>query len=81
MSDTNHDDREHRIRVRAFEIWEAEGRPVGRADEHWQAALVEIEAIDAGEPETETKPTPTAQVAKPTPAEEPKPKKSPSKAA
>lgn len=31
---------------RAFEIWEREGRPDGRADEHWQMARAELAARD-----------------------------------
>src|SRR3954447_26618732 len=30
-------DREQRIRVRAYAIWEGEGRHDGRAEEHWPA--------------------------------------------
>jgi hypothetical protein len=33
-----------RIRERAQEIWEAEGRPDGRAEEHWLLAEAEIAA-------------------------------------
>src|SRR5689334_2617465 len=36
-------DREHRIRLRAYEIWEREGRHEGRADDHWRQAQIEIE--------------------------------------
>src|SRR3712207_4008002 len=36
-------DKEQRIRVRAFEIWEGEGRHDGRAEEHWWQAELEIE--------------------------------------
>ena len=35
---------EHHIRQRAYEIWEQEGRPDGRQDEHWAQACQEIEA-------------------------------------
>ena len=35
---------EQHIRQRAYEIWEQEGRPDGREDEHWAQALREIEA-------------------------------------
>ena len=37
---------EQRIRERAQQIWEDEGRPEGRADIHWQQAtdIVEAEA-------------------------------------
>jgi hypothetical protein len=31
------------VRQRAFEIWLAEGRPEGKADEHWARAEDEIE--------------------------------------
>ncbi len=30
------------VRVRAYHIWEAEGRPEGRASEHWAQALREM---------------------------------------
>ena len=33
--------REHAIRERAYFIWEREGRPEGRAHDHWLAASVE----------------------------------------
>jgi hypothetical protein len=38
------------VRTRAYEIWEAEGRPHGRDAEHWFRALAEI----AGSPEMTT---------------------------
>jgi hypothetical protein len=34
---------EHRIRLRAYEIWEDEGRPEGCADDHWMRAQREFE--------------------------------------
>jgi hypothetical protein len=37
-------DREERIRQRAHEIWEREGRPEGREQEHWDQAVQEIES-------------------------------------
>lgn len=37
-------DQEERIRLRAYEIWEREGRPEGREAEHWDRARSEIEA-------------------------------------
>ncbi|TMD94022.1 MAG: DUF2934 domain-containing protein [Chloroflexi bacterium] len=33
---------EERIRTRAYEIWEAEGRPLGREVEHWLQAAQEL---------------------------------------
>ncbi|WP_214475574.1 DUF2934 domain-containing protein [Mesorhizobium sp. dw_380] len=38
------DTREERIKRRAYEIWEREGRPTGREQEHWDQAVQEIEA-------------------------------------
>lgn len=35
--------RDDQIRQRAHEIWEREGRPEGRQEEHWQRAVEEIE--------------------------------------
>lgn len=35
-----------RIRLRAYEIWEEEGRPDGRADEHWRMAKWQLESAD-----------------------------------
>jgi hypothetical protein len=38
---------EVRIRERAYEIWNAEGCPEGRADEYWLAAEREILTVPA----------------------------------
>ena len=53
-------DREMRIRQRAYEIWDRDGRLEGRADEHWRRAELEImaeesarEVPQAGGPEEE----------------------------
>lgn len=46
-------DKEDRIRRRAYEIWEREGRPHGREQEHWDRAVQEIEAE---EPEASRRP-------------------------
>ena len=40
-------DRAYQIHRRAHEIWEQEGRPHGKHDEHWQRATEEIEAEEA----------------------------------
>lgn len=34
---------EEQVRARAYAIWEREGCPVGKADEHWQLAIKELE--------------------------------------
>ena len=38
-----------RTEQRAREIWEREGRPDGRSDEHWRLALEELAQEDAEE--------------------------------
>jgi hypothetical protein len=34
---------EERVRERAYRIWEEQGRPEGRQEEHWRQAEIEIE--------------------------------------
>ncbi|HEV7310331.1 DUF2934 domain-containing protein [Ensifer sp.] len=43
------EDREERIRRRAYAIWEKEGQPVGEEMRHWEQARREIEAEDPSE--------------------------------
>ena len=38
--------REERIRLRALEIWREQGRPDGRAREHWEQAEREVGGND-----------------------------------
>ena len=38
---------EERVRVRAYEIWEREGRPEGGAEQHWLRAEEELVAEEA----------------------------------
>jgi len=38
---------EDRVRIRAYEIWQAEGCPDGRDVQHWQQAMAETTAKDA----------------------------------
>lgn len=45
------DEREERIRERAHRLWEEEGRPDGRAEDHWFQAK-EIVALEDGHDET-----------------------------
>ena len=42
------DDLERRIQQRAYELWENEGRPQGREQDHWQQAEREIVGRGAG---------------------------------
>ena len=42
---------EDRIRARAQELWEQEGRPDGKAEEHWRQASQEVrEEDERGDP-------------------------------
>ncbi|WEX10435.1 DUF2934 domain-containing protein [Chelativorans sp. AA-79] len=41
-------EREDRIRRRAYELWEQEGRPEGREWDHWVQAAREVEAEEGG---------------------------------
>ena len=36
------------IRLRAYRLWEQEGRPEGRHDEHWKRARAELGASQTG---------------------------------
>lgn len=67
-------DSEDRVRVRAYELWEQDGRPDGRADEYWHraAALVANEQAPGqagalGSPE-EAGPAPKAEAQAEAPA-------------
>jgi hypothetical protein len=44
MNDIESQGLEAQIRVRAYHLWEAEGRPDGRAEEFWRIAQAEINA-------------------------------------
>lgn len=45
-------DLEHKIRERAYEIWEEQGRPEQRATEHWLQAQTEVQTERAAEVRT-----------------------------
>lgn len=47
------DDREHKVRERAYALWEDEGRPAGRHAEHWQRASSEIAQDASSQPQGE----------------------------
>lgn len=67
-------EREERIRQRAHDIWEREGRPHGRHDDHWRRAKEEIETESgAGTPAEVGKPSARAKGAKASPAASPRP--------
>lgn len=56
-------DREDRIRQRAYELWEREGAPHGREQDHWHQAMQEIEAEDRSASEPAPKASPRKRAA------------------
>ena len=59
-------DLEHRIRERAYELWEAEGQPEGREDQHWQQAHADIIEAQDKAAVMKAKPAKAAAAKKPT---------------
>ena len=53
-------DSEEKIRARAHQLWEAEGRPHGRDREHWEQAAGEL-ANETGPSSTDRPPSAGAQ--------------------
>jgi uncharacterized protein YjbJ (UPF0337 family) len=49
------DDRESKIRERAYRIWREEGSPEGRAHSHWHQAEKEVDAEEAARKLSELK--------------------------
>lgn len=67
------EDIEERVRARAHLIWEREGRPEGREQEHWDQALAELAeeaaaGADAPKKRAVRKAAPTAADGEPAPA-------------
>ena len=48
-SQENTRDSEHRIRERAYHLWQADGCPEGRAQEYWERAQASINDEDSEE--------------------------------
>ncbi len=42
------DHKVERVKAKAHEIWEREGRPEGRSEEHWRRAEAEVDAEAGG---------------------------------
>lgn len=59
---------DEKIRRRAYEIWEREGRPEGRESEHWQMAAAELAAART---KTDTQDVPATRVRGPAQLEQP----------
>ncbi|WP_416338932.1 DUF2934 domain-containing protein [Paraburkholderia sp. CNPSo 3076] len=49
---TMNDQREERVRRRAYQLWEDDGAPEGRADEYWSRAEKQVAAEYDAEGET-----------------------------
>jgi Protein of unknown function (DUF2934) len=43
----NTPERENRIRERAYQLWEADGRPEGHRPEYWEQAEAQINSEDS----------------------------------
>jgi hypothetical protein len=51
-SETSGIDREERIRLIAYSIWESEGRPEGKSEVHWLRACELVDSAEATAGET-----------------------------
>lgn len=81
------DEREQKIRAKAYELWEAAGRPEGREREHWAEAerLVDAEAspgaatpVKPGKPRRKSSPSVEQAAQEPDPSS-PRPRRTVSK--
>lgn len=72
-------DREDKIRQRAYSIWEEEGHPHGRADDHWHRAAREMGAARADAGSADVLPdvgeAPSLQMTEAASAEKPAPRR------
>ena len=60
-------DRDEAVRTLAHQLWEEEGRPDGRANDHWLRAATLIDSIEAPKPKN-----PAAPKAKAAPKKKPR---------
>ena len=51
----SNNDNENRVKERAFSIWEVEGKPEGKHQEHWEQAEKELSKAGPGEERTPDK--------------------------
>lgn len=58
-------DHQDRIRQRAHEIWESEGRPEGRDADHWSRAEEELRSQEGNDKSDEQSSEPQAQATPP----------------
>ena len=40
---------DERVRQRAYQLWEQEGRPEGQAEHHWRQAEAEVAGVNPGD--------------------------------
>ncbi|BAK65710.1 hypothetical protein SLG_10350 [Sphingobium sp. SYK-6] len=67
------EDRDQTIKDRAYAIWEAEGRPDGRSQDHWLRAEQELDgdaapSFDAAQQAVAEQPEPSPEASEATPA-------------
>ena len=58
-------DRDETVRVLAHKIWEEEGRPDGRANDHWLRAVTLVDSIEAPKAKSAAAPKSRIPVKKP----------------
>ncbi|UAK23305.1 DUF2934 domain-containing protein [Sphingomonas nostoxanthinifaciens] len=82
-----HEERHRKVSERAYAIWEEEGRPGGRHDQHWHDAARDVDASTVETPAPKAKAAPrkytkkASAVAAPAPAAEPAPAPAPAASA
>lgn len=60
-------EREDKVRQRAYEIWQAEGKPHGQAKDHWERAAREIDGQAGASHEQQETERPIASEPEPVP--------------
>jgi hypothetical protein len=65
------DSREERIKARAHELWEADGRPEGRDRQHWEQAVKLLDEEERREARAKADPEAAKRDGKPTDSDDP----------
>lgn len=65
------DAREERIKAKAHELWEADGKPDGRDREHWEQAAKLVDEEERQAARAKADPDPAAREPKPTESSDP----------
>lgn len=56
-------DNEDLIRKRAYELWDADGRPDGKSHDHWERAARELEEASTSKPSLASDPIASSDLA------------------